>query len=330
MAIATERTMDKINRVYNGSFSDIHDRITRICDTENTIMVASENYRDNDIFNKVSNISNYSEFGLSTFGRTVGFPAPFITTLHCDNPRLANEVITDRLDTYFENGKAEFFAREFEDKICGIVSNKYAYFDDNQVADIIAESSLANKKYAHALVTPERLHLRAIDEDKPFRVDGDNSDLFFTYFIDNSMVGQSSFRIQLGIYRLACTNGLIVPMKEFVICKQIHRGTKDILTQFNESVAFLDEKKETIKEMICNLGVENSAIEDLREEHKKDYLAKKLNLSQKEVAKVFTLYTDTYGGKTKWDLVSAITEFARDCSNLDRREYLEKKALKVA
>lgn len=317
-------------QTFNQSFETIHNRINHIKSTENTFVVNKENYGTRDIARHIGNVSRYSDFGLCTLGRTVKFPSPFITELAETNPMLANTVIADRIDNYFEKGKDPFFAREFEGRICGIVSNKYTYFDDDQVADIIADSPLADKKYAHAMVTPERLHLRAIDADAPFRVDGDESDLFFAYFVDNSMVGQSSFKVQLGIYRLACKNGLIVPMKEFVICKQVHRGNKDISEQFNESIAFLEERKESIREMICNLGIQKASIEEMKEDFKKDYLAKQLNLSAKEVGKVLTLYTDTYGGETKWALVQAITEFARDTKSIDRRVYLEKKALKVA
>lgn len=315
---------------FNQTFATIHNRINHIKSTERTIAVNGDNYGTKEIARVIGNVDNYSDFGLCTLGRTVKFPSPFISELASTNPMLANTVVADRINNYFEHGKEQFFAREFEGKICGVVSHKYTYFDDDQVADIIAESPLADKKYAHAMITPERLHLRAIDEDTPFRVNGDESDLFFAYFIDNSMVGQSSFKVQLGIYRLACTNGLIVPMKEFVICKQVHRGNKDISEQFNESIAFLDERKESIREMICNLGVQKASIEEMKEDFKKDYLAKQLNLSAKEVGKVLALYTDTYGGDTKWALVQAITEFARDTKNIDRRVYLEKKALKVA
>jgi len=184
--------------------------------------------------------------------------------------------------------------------------------------------------FQNALITPERFHVRAIDEENPFHINNDPSVLYFAFFIDNSMVGQSSFKVQLGIYRLACTNGLIVPVREFVICRQIHRGRKDIASEFNENIAFLKEKQESIKEMLSTMGKEKATIETLKEEFRKDYLAKKLNLNQKETEKVIELYKTVYDGQTKWGMVSAITEFARDIKDINRREYIEKAALKAA
>lgn len=305
-------------------FKTVCDRVTFITDTEVTTKInASNQYR-------VHNVERFSEYGLSTLGKTVGFPAPFIRKVHETNPALANTVVKDRVKEYFKKEAPEFFTREFGGQICGVVSNKYAYFDDNQVIDIISNSPLTKMGFQNAIITPERLHLRAIDVDNPFTIGNDDSQLYFAYFIDNSMVGQSSFKVQLGIYRLACTNGMIVPMKEFVICRQVHRGTKDIAAEFNQSVAFLAEKQEDIKSLITNMSNEQATIETMQEEFRKDYLAKKLNLNQKETEKVIELYENVYDGSTKWGMANAITEFARDLKDINRREYIEKAAFKAA
>lgn len=308
---------------FRESFVNISKRITEIAKTENTYTVASTS-------DLVCDVSHYSESGLLSLGKTVGFPSQFVEELYQTNSELANAIICDRTENYFNNGCANFIAREFLGKVYGVVSNEYNFFDDTKVAEIINSSVLAEKTYAHALVTPERLHLRAIDDNAPFRIGEDDSDLFFCYFIDNSMVGLSSFKVQLGIYRQACTNGLIMPIKEFVVCKRIHRGYKDIVAEFNENVAFLDQKRDGIIEMLTRLATEEAEIEKLHESHRLEYLARKLICSKKESAKIMALYTDTYGGKTKWAMVNAITEFARDERKLERREQLEKKAILVA
>lgn len=308
---------------FRESFDNISNRIAEIAKTENTYTVAGTS-------DLVCDVSHYSENGLLSLGKTVGFPSQFVEELHHTNPELANTIIRDRTENYFGNGSANFIAREFLGKVYGVVSNEYNFFDDTQAAEIIHSSVLAEKTYAHALVTPERLHLRAIDDNAPFRIGDDESNLFFCYFIDNSMVGLSSFKVQLGIYRQACTNGLIMPIKEFVVCRRIHRGYKDIVAEFNESVAFLDQKRDSIIEMLNRLTTEKAEIETLHENHRLEYLARKLTISIKESKKIMTLYTDTYGGKTKWDMVNAITEFARDERKLARREHLEKKAILVA
>lgn len=305
-------------------FNTVAERVTAITDTESTMLITKDNQ------SLVHTTEGFSEHGFASFGKMVGFPAQFITQLGLSNPKLATDVVTDRVQRYFELKYPPFYTRSFCGEVSGVVSNKYAYFDDNQVIDILEGSPLAKMGFQNAIITPERLHLRAIDKENSFTIHGDDSELFFAYFIDNSMVGQSSFKVQLGIYRLACTNGMIVPVKDFVICRQIHRGTKDIAAEFNESIAFLAEKQENIKALITGMSEEQATIETMKEEFHESYLAKKLNLNKKETQKVIDLYQYTYGGKTKWDMANAITKFARDLKDINRREYLERAAFKAA
>lgn len=309
------------------TFDEAYNRVMDITKTAKTELICADNQLT------IPEIKHFSIYGLQAFGKTVGFPAPFVSKVAETNPDLANVIVRDRTRNFFggdEPNDRTFYTRTFKDKICGVVSNKYAYFDDNQVMEILEGSPLAEMNLQNAIITPERLHLRAIDVDNPFTIGNDGSELFFAYFIDNSMVGQSSFRVQIGIFRLACSNGLIVPMKEFVMCRQVHIGKKDIAAEFNANIAFLTEKQDTIKDMLCGLSNETATIETLQAEFKEDYLAKKLNLNKKETEKVLELYNNVYDGHTKWGMTNAITEFARDVKDINRREYLERLAIKVA
>lgn len=305
-------------------FEKVSARVRAITDTEKTTLITGENQSD------VYHIDSFTEYGLSMLGKTVGFPSRFVMELAQSNKLLAEDVVRDRVSNYFRSRRRPFYTRKFLGEVRGVVSDKYSYFDDNQVVDILEGSPLAEMGFQNAIITPERFHLRAIEADKPFSVTGDNSDLFFAYFIDNSMVGQSSFKVQLGVYRLACTNGMILPVKEFIICRQIHRGQKDIAAEFNESIAFLAQKRDAIKEMITRMTAEQATIETIQEEFRRDYISKKLNLNQKETEKVIELYSTVYDGHTKWGMANAITEFARDLTDINRREYIEKTAFKAA
>jgi hypothetical protein len=303
-------------------FNSIQKEINTIADSEKSYLVtAPEEY--------LCVPEKYSEYGLCTLGQLIGFPANFIEKVNTTNKDLAREIIADRMKLYFKNDK-NFVVREFNEKISGVVSKNYTFFDDKQVAEILQASPLAKKPFAYSCVTPERLHLRAIDSENPFTIGTDKSPLFFCYFVDNSMVGQSAFKVTLGIYRLACTNGMLVQRNKFSICKQIHRGTKDIAAEFNNALAVIDSKREEIKDMLIKLSNEPAQISKLDESVAKAYLAKALILSKKETNKVLELYHNTYGGKSKWDMTNAITEFARDVNSIERRTQLEAKALIVA
>lgn len=150
-------------------FDEVQARVTAITDTENTFKV------EQPLLN-VCDMDNFSDFGLKSMGKMVGFPAEFVRTLaETGSKPLGNRILLDRTANYFTSGKAPFYAREFCGKICGVVSNRYAYFDDNEVCDIIGGSPFADFGYQYAGISPERLHLRAIDKENPFKVDGDDS-----------------------------------------------------------------------------------------------------------------------------------------------------------
>ena len=311
---------------FRTDFESIKTQVNELCDTEFS-------YEVNNPFGtaKLVDCDNYTDFGFKSMGRVTKFPAPFVREINAGNPQLAQDIVSDRLKTYFlADGARPFTVREFSGKIAGVVSDKYAYFDDNEVIDILEDSPLSKLSFENVMITPERFHLRAIDKGEPFKIGNDPSNMYFTFFVDNSMVGGSAFKVRLGIFRQVCSNGLIIPHKEFVICKQVHRGVKDIAAIFNSQVAMISEKKDEIIEMLNETVDIEAKIEKLSEEYKADYISKKLNASQAEAEKILMLYNTTYGGKTKWAMVNAITEFARDCGNIDRREMLEARALKVA
>ncbi len=320
---------------YKTDFETIKTNVTEMCKTENSYEVNKNNLdlSMTSVFSrrKLLDCENYTDFGFKSMGRVVKFPAPFVRELNTSDSELSQDIVENRLKNYFASEQNKpFTVREFNNKVCGVVSDKYAYFDDNEVVDILENSPLSKMQFENVHISPERFHLRAIDKDNPFKLDGDNSNMFFTFFVDNSMVGASSFRVRFGVFRQVCSNGLIIPHKEFVVVKQVHRGTKDIAAIFNSQVAMISEKRNEIIAMLNDSTEIESKIEKLSEEYKADYLAKKLNTSKAETEKILMLYNTTYGGKTKWALTNAITEFARDTNNIDRREMLETRALNVA
>lgn len=305
-------------------FNEVAKRVHDIAETEKTEVVTSISQK------RVTRLEGFTEYGFQMLGKTVGFPAKFVQDIAATNQPLAIDIIKDRVSNYFAKGKRPFYTRDFLGKTAGVVSDRYSYFDDKQVVDILDGSPLTEMKFQNVIITPERFHLRAIDADASFKVANDPSELFFAYFVDNSMVGRSSFKVQIGVYRLACTNGMILPAREFILCKQIHLGRKDIAAEFNESVAFLESKRDSLKETIMTMANEQSAIEELKADFHKEYLQKKLNLNQKEAEKVLELYNNVYVGRTRWDMANAITEFARDLTDINRREYIERAAFKAA
>jgi hypothetical protein len=67
----------------------------------------------------------------------------------------------------------------------------------------------------------------------------------------NSHNGQRAFRLHAGIFRLVCSNGLIIAEKEFSKTKQVHRGTKakTIQEMIKTTVVAVSKTVKTIKRL---------------------------------------------------------------------------------
>lgn len=307
-------------------FSAVANEIEEIAKTEDTRLITEKNKSD------VCRIDGFSNYGFQSFGRTIGFPARFINQLIKSNEELALQVVKDRVNNYFDEGKNPFFIRNFLGKTVGTVSNKYAYFDDKQVVEILENTDLSHLKIQKAFITPERLHIRIIDDNLPFRVMGDDSDLFFAYNVDNSMVGQSAFTVRIGIYRLICNNGMALPVREFSLCRKVHYGMKATAETFQSGLERLNKNRKDMQRLITVMAESEASIESLKENHQKDYVQKRLRISDKGAEKILELYHTTYEnlGKTKWSFANAVTEYARDLTDIDEQQRLEQLAYVIA
>ncbi len=314
------------------SFQEIEDRVKNLMRTENSYMLLGKNIAEPvRVAVKKENIphfKDYSPYGLSAMASRVGYPAQGLSILSAtNNEDLADEIIGRFTNKYLEKHNA--YIREFGGLIYGFLSERYSTFDDDQVLDIIKTNDyLTNADKIWYDVSPVRFHARFIDKER-FTVGEDNSPLSMAVFVDNSMVGASCFKIRFGIYRHACTNGMIWGLKEFTILKERHLGDKDWTKIVAKAINESEEIKELIRKRILFMQGKKSAIYGLDEDKALAYIKNKLVTSEKTARKILDFYNNTYGGQSKWDLCNAITEASQELS-LENRLTFETKALMVA
>ena len=307
------------------NFDEIRGIVNTIKSTENTWTCESPFKLGN-----LCNVDSYSPYGLAAAGTRVNFPARWIMEkLNPVEPMLATEVIRTRYKDYFANNNNKgLLIRDFGGKHWGVLTDRYSIFDDDEVVNIISENEyLMGAKEFWYDITPERCHMRFIS-GKQLYVDGDDSPLSMCVFVDNSMVGASSFKIRFGIYRWACTNGIIAGLKEFEIVREIHTGEKEYAKIVAKALENVEQYENMLLDMVKEATITKSSIYDLTEEDALSRIKDKLNVSKKDSAKIIDFYRG-YGGKTKWDLINAITDFAHEY-DISKRVELESKALKVA
>lgn len=314
-----------------GSWENVINRVNAIESTENSYYVVNDG--DVPLFDK------YSANGLSQLGSKIGFPAAFLVNMndagHLD---LVNDIITARAKDFFDaHQNSSLLFREFADnpgedtKIHGVLTNRYSIFDDIEVSHIIESSDyLMNAEEVWFDITPDQFHARFISPER-LHIPGDTSDLSMCVFIDNSMVGKSMFKIRFGIYRWACTNGMISNLKEFSIVKERHLGIDKSWEEI-VAIAISDTRhyEQMLLNMIQDMNTTRSSIYGMSDEDAVRYIKDKLNTSTKTAVQVIDSFKNTYGGETRWGLCNAITDTAHSLTSIDARLMFEERAMRVA
>ncbi len=318
--------------LYKTDWSNVKNRINDIAAGEHSYRVGAEMV--------LPDIDNFSDNGLSQLGTKLHFPGGFIRELeNAGHKDLATDIVRTRKEDFFHNykpGETPLLFREFKDpddvsRVHGVLSSKYSIFDDKEVADIVESSDyLMRAGEVWANIDPEHFHCRFISDNK-LELPGDDSPLSMCVFVDNSMVGRAMLTIRFGLYRWACTNGMITGLKQFSIVREKHLGANKY---WNDIVASamtnIGEYEEMLMDMVTDMSTTRSTIYSMTDEDAVRYIKDKLVTSTKMANKILDFYHNTYGGTTQWDLCNAITDAAHELENLDTRLFWESRAMKVA
>ena len=175
--------------VKTNNFSEIKSKVAAIKQTENSYLVKNMNSAKR---RNLLDVAKYSGYGLSAAGVRLGFPASFVGKYGSKHPDGAKKILTDCYEDFFEklssserqddkvDGRKStaLFVRDFDDVHCGILTDKYSVFDDDEVVDILSKNNyLMNAEEFWYNVSPERFHARFVSSNK-LSVDGDPSPLY--------------------------------------------------------------------------------------------------------------------------------------------------------
>ena len=276
----------------------------------------------------IPKFSDFGEYGLVSAGSKIGFPAAFVDRMaNTGHEDLANKIIRTTTKDYQRSGRP-LLLRKWDGKIEGVLTDKYGVFDDSEVMDILSTSQyLRDSAEIWVKEDPAMFHARFISQNH-LHLPGDSSPLSMAVFVDNSMIGMGSFKVRFGLYRWACTNGMISGLKTFEILKQIHKTGVQFGRDLEEILADVPSYEAALLQMAQGMSTTNSSIYALTKEQAVAYIAQKLSTSQKVSDEVYEKYVE-YGGRSQWDLVNAITDKAHDLSDVERIKF-ETLALKVA
>jgi hypothetical protein len=222
------------------------------------------------------------------------------------------------LNTYLEGYDKDLFIRTYDDKVRGVLSDKYSVLDTPDILDVLKDTTSEDYRVKSYMMNEERFHARLL---LPHMLDIEGEDLFPGVQIDSSDVGRNILLVKVFIYKQVCTNGLVMPQGGGVLYEQKHIGitADDFKKELKENLDLVEPLVAEFTAMIK----ENRKAKITTETVSKlvDQLKTELNVSEETQKKVISLLDEKYS-KTKWGLINAITEVAQDFT-LERRLALE-------
>jgi len=176
-------------------------------------------FMDDEFLGRGKRWINFNENGFDEFCNTFNLPSLFIKRIYED--KLATKVLNDHIKNkaIIEKAKGYRFVIDKNDNTCiGLVSNTYlTYSNKRLISDLedLFPNMFNNYEIQEGFVYNTKLYLRMVSSDinagRIYGYGGNDVDKCkIGLQISNSMIGNSSVRVELFIYRLLCANGLLV------------------------------------------------------------------------------------------------------------------------
>jgi hypothetical protein len=254
-----------------------------------------------------------SRYALGQLGTKIGVPGNYIQKC-VDNNKIA--LAKDNVNSWIKNYDGGFFLRQYNDHLRGVLTPRYSVCDAPQILNIMGNTlDMSQYNIKGQYLTEERMHLRFASTEM-LNIDGE--DLFPAIFLDSSDVGRSNLIVTFGIYKLICTNGMVIVRSSGVLYKQKHIGVDE--KEFEEAIAaslkeipYLTENAEQWVK---------AAKEKTIDKKKMEAIMKNMHLNDKAQAEVIDLMEYKYD-KSEFGFINGVTEVAQQFT-LEKRLEIER------
>ncbi len=225
-----------------------------------------------------------------------------------------------------------------------ILSPRYKAIDNYEVAKNLVEvfeKTNPNMTYHHGLVNGSAINIQYVDQTHEIHIPSDEHDTYFVGVnVQNSEIGEHSFAMMDYLYRLICTNGMILGQKSGDADRWYHIGGEKKDTNYTNDPQYVKEYNATLidikKAMSEKIDVERvqkkiDALDMLKKSKVEDEtnfsraLKNYFMLSDAELATM----KEVRQGNTYYDWLQSITKTANvitrgDNPKVRRRVELEK------
>lgn len=311
-----------------------------LLDTRNLIMDADSNSAMLTMMNETTNTNTLlgiNDIAHMQIGQALGIPTKYYEKMRYENPAL----LAENVNAWFSTEPKTRMVRTLDGTARAFLSDRYRRIDNFEIAQsVLPILHDLNVKFESQEVTDQKMYIKVVNERITKEVKpGDyvQSGIIIT----NSEVGMGTVTIRPLLYRLVCTNGMVVNDSK-AVTKRRHIGRGNIAnedyvlyaddTLRADNEALLLKIRDTIKASLDEVHFTN-LIDNMRQ-------AAEAQIESKDIPKMVELAAPEFGYTKKegegildylirggdlslYGFSNAVTRFAQDVNSYDRSTELE-------
>lgn len=311
-----------------------------LLDTRNLVMDADFNgamLTMHDEANNTNTILGVNEIAHQQIGTELGIPKNYYEKMRIYNP----DLLAENVNTWFMKEPKVRMVRTLDGTARAFLSDRYRRIDNYDIAQqVLPILSDLNVKFESNEVTDSRMYIKVVNERLTREVKpGDY--VQSGVIITNSEVGLGRVTIQPLLYRLVCTNGMVVNDIKSATSRR-HVGRRQTAndgyvlyandTLLADDHALLLKIRDTIKAALNEVHF-NNLIDNMR-------MATEVKIETSNIPEMVQLAAPQFGftkkegegildhlirggDLTMYGFANAVTRFAQDVNSYDRSTELE-------
>lgn len=268
-------------------------------------------------------------------GQRLGIPKKYYDKMKEESPNL----LARNVNHWFKNTPERRMVRTIDDQVRAFLSERYRPLDNLDMAEVVLPTIASMEcQIVSAELTDKRLYIKAVTRKIEAEVvPGDIVQAGIV--ISNSEVGCGSVKVEPLIFRLVCSNGLIVPdysLKKYHVGREY--GGEDVQEFYRDETRVADDKAFWMKVRDVVSGTLSRDVFARIVTRMRDAAGRKIESDPVKVVEVVRTrfgLTDnergqvlrhliTGGDLTAYGLSNAITRSSQDVSDYERATELER------
>ena len=314
-------------------------KLDYVLDTRVLHMDADEN---NTLINITNNktgevlILGVNEIAHNQIGTNLSIPSKYYDKMRAENP----ELLATNVNSWFEKEPKKRMVRTLDSTMRAFLSDRYHCIDNDKIAEAVLPIifDMPEARIESCEITDQRMYIKVVNPKLTTEVvPGDivQSGILIT----NSEVGMGSVTIQPLIYRLVCTNGMVVNDAKV---RKYHVGKT---TQTDEDFIIYSEETMLAEDQLLMMKIRDtmrSVVDSTRFEKVVDLMrsARNARITSNNIPAMVQLTGKDYGYTAKegesildylirggdlslYGMANAVTRAAQDVASYDRSTALE-------